>query len=511
VSAFPSYQAYPGAEPLYAAAPLPVLVAAADPVPQRRWTVLLRIILAVPHMVALYALTCVSMIIAFIGWWGALFTGRLPEFAVTFQSGYLRWLTRFNAYLCMLTDAWPSFTFDDDPSYPVRVAIPPPQRLNRAAVFFRGILIIPAWFLYGVLAYAMMPIGFVAWVITLITGRLPRSLHAAYLAVVRYQARVYGYGFLMLTPTYPGGLYGDGQATATWADAPQTAPGSGSPSQGYGTAGPGYGTAGPGYGTPQPGYGTPGPGYGPPGPGYGTPESVYGTPGYTAPSYGTPGYGAPGYGTPGYGTPGYGAPGYGAPGYGAPGYGAPGGYGYAGGSGRPVFQPATWLLRLTAGARRWVTAFIVIGTVFLAGETTLNVMSFAKGFNGLGDTVQASIDLGYLGTSHATLDRTISAWETATANCDHKLTCVTKQDGKAAQAFGLFADQIGKPVVPSAAAADQNRLIGDARTLEQDFTSLGQAKTVAEYQDTFTSTGLQQELNAFDADYTALVDKLQPY
>lgn len=88
---FSPYQAYPGQAFVPAVTPPPVLVAAADPAPQRRWTVLLRIILAVPHMIVLYILTLVAGVITFVGWWGALFTGRLPEFAVTFQSGYLRW------------------------------------------------------------------------------------------------------------------------------------------------------------------------------------------------------------------------------------------------------------------------------------------------------------------------------------------------------------------------------------------------------------------------------------
>ena len=143
-------------------------------------------------------------------------------------------MTRFYGYLCLLTDVWPPFSFDDDPGYPVRVAIPPAQRLNRAAVFFRCILVIPAWFMPRCSAMPSTPIGFVAWLVTLVTGRLPRSLHFAYLAVVRYQARAYGYGWLLLTPAYPGGLYGDGQATATWADAAPAAPDSASPAQGYG-------------------------------------------------------------------------------------------------------------------------------------------------------------------------------------------------------------------------------------------------------------------------------------
>ena len=42
--------------------------------------------------------------------------------------------------LYLLTDDYPPFTFDDDLAYPVVIAIPPPGRLNRFAVFFRFIL-----------------------------------------------------------------------------------------------------------------------------------------------------------------------------------------------------------------------------------------------------------------------------------------------------------------------------------------------------------------------------------
>jgi hypothetical protein len=310
---------------------------------------------------------------------------------------------------------------------------------------------------------------------------------------VRYQARVYGYAYLLLTPAYPGGLYGDRQATASWADVPD---------------GQDVPPAAPGYETPGPGYGTPGQGYGTQGPGYGSRESVYGLPGSP---YGTPG---PVFDTPAGGAPGgYGGPGYGGPGYGTPGYGAPGGYGYAAGYGRPVFQPATWLLRLTAGARRWVTAFIVIGALVMAGQATLNVLGFANGFHGFSgfgiNSVRASIDRSQLSTSYSALNRTMTAWQSATAACDHKLTCVTKQDAKASRGFNTFADQMYDPLVPSGAAADQNRLIADARTLSHDFSRLSKSATVAGYQATFTSTPLQLNLDTFDKDYKALVDNLR--
>jgi hypothetical protein len=251
VTAYPPYQAYPGPAPVLIAPP-PVLVVAADPAPQRRVTVFFRLILAIPHLFLLYWLYLAAGIVAFIGWWVALFTGRLPQFAVTYLSGVLRWTARVYAYDYLLTDAYPPFTFDDDPTYPVRVAIPEPQRLNRAAVFFRYFLILPVGILAGiVISGASTLMSFIAWLIALVAGQLPPSLYLAYVAVVRFQTRYYAYWW-MLTPAYPGGLYGDKPGSVAWADQGYE------PSQGYGT--PGYGAPA-GYGAPDPGYGAPG-GYG---------------------------------------------------------------------------------------------------------------------------------------------------------------------------------------------------------------------------------------------------------
>jgi hypothetical protein len=236
-------------------APPPVLVVAADPAPQRRVTVFFRLILAIPHLFLLYWLYLAAGVVAFIGWWVALFTGRLPQFAVTYLSGVLRWTARVYAYNYLLTDAYPPFTFDDDLTYPVRVAIPEPQRLNPAAVFFRHFLILPVGILAGiVISGASTLMAFIAWLIALVAGQLPPSLYLAYVAVVRFQTRYYAYWW-MLTPAYPGGLYGDKPGSVAWADQPPAAPA-------------------PGFGTPQ-GYGAP--------QGY-DPSQGYGTPGYGAPA-----------------------------------------------------------------------------------------------------------------------------------------------------------------------------------------------------------------------------------
>jgi hypothetical protein len=266
VTSVPQYPAYPSATPPQLIGPAPVELAVADAAAQGRATVAFRFIMAIPHLFVLYFLQIAAGVVAFIGWWAALFTGRLPEFAVSYLSGYIRWYTRVSAYIFLLTDVYPPFTLDEDPTYPVRVAVAQEQPLNRLAVLFRWILVIPANIVATVLIMgAGTIVSFIAWLITLVTGKLPVSLHLAFTAVLRYLTRFYCYWF-MLTATYPGGLFGDT----------------------------------PGYGTPP-----------------GAPAPGYGTPGYPA----APGYGAPGYGaTPDYpASPGYGpAPGDPA----APGYGA---------------------------------------------------------------------------------------------------------------------------------------------------------------------------------------------
>jgi len=91
----------------------------------------------------------------------------------------------------------------------VRLAIPPAGRLNRLAVFFRLLLVIPAWLVSGILLYGavavMVPVG---WLTALIGGGLPASLHQALAAVLRYLSRLEAYLF-MVVPTYPSGVFGD--------------------------------------------------------------------------------------------------------------------------------------------------------------------------------------------------------------------------------------------------------------------------------------------------------------
>ena len=226
--------------------PAPVLVAFAGPAPQSRLTVAFRIFLAIPQLIVLWLLGVAAGVITIIGWFGALFTGRLPVFAADFLTGYLRWLSRVYAYNYLLTDVYPPFTLDDA-DYPVRLAVTP-GRLNRLAVLFRFFLLIPCWIVQAVVSYGALTIFmFVTWLIVLVTGQMPDAIHQGLAAVLRYQVRTLGFA-MMLTSAYPGGLFGDPQAQPAYGD-PQAQPAYGDPQ-----AQPGYGVQ-PGYA--QAGYGAP--------------------------------------------------------------------------------------------------------------------------------------------------------------------------------------------------------------------------------------------------------------
>jgi hypothetical protein len=227
----------------------PVQASFSGPAPQSRITVAFRLLLAVPHIIILVTMAVGAGVVAFIGWFGALFTGRLPVFAADFLTGYLRWASRVQAYQYLLTDEYPPFTLDDR-DYPVRLAVPRGQQLNRAAVFFRFFLLFPCWIVQSVISYGALSLfQFVNWLIVLISGQMPETIHQALSAVLRYNYRVLAFA-LMLTSTYPAGLFGDPEAAgfAPPAAPPMTGP-YGQPQPGYGYGAPAGGL--PAYGGPR--------------------------------------------------------------------------------------------------------------------------------------------------------------------------------------------------------------------------------------------------------------------
>lgn len=77
------------------------------PARQNRWKTLFRIFLAIPAVTVGGALGGVALVVAFLGWWYALVTGRMPEGLRNLGAACLRYNAQMYAYLLLLTDRYP--------------------------------------------------------------------------------------------------------------------------------------------------------------------------------------------------------------------------------------------------------------------------------------------------------------------------------------------------------------------------------------------------------------------
>jgi hypothetical protein len=90
-----------------AAVELPMLTGERD-----RLSVALRPITVIPHILIVWLLGLAWGVTTLVAWFAILFTGRYPAALYEFAVGVLRWTTRVEAYLLLLTDDYPPFTLD---------------------------------------------------------------------------------------------------------------------------------------------------------------------------------------------------------------------------------------------------------------------------------------------------------------------------------------------------------------------------------------------------------------
>ena len=172
------------------------------------WRPLVHWLLAIPHLVIVYALETVADILAVISWFAILFTGRLPVGLANFQAMFLRYTLRTATYFGFLREEYPPFSFtptpsdpDDDPRVGVEL-VPELEGRNRLTVAFRLILAIPHIIVLALLGIAVFIVGVIAFFAVLFTGRWPDGLRGFVLGVGRWWLRFQAY-LLLLTDKYP--------------------------------------------------------------------------------------------------------------------------------------------------------------------------------------------------------------------------------------------------------------------------------------------------------------------
>ncbi|MEO6606437.1 MAG: DUF4389 domain-containing protein [Aeromicrobium sp.] len=173
-----------------------------------RWRVIGNFVLAIPHLIVLYALRIVAQLLAFVAWILGVFTGKVPEGILGMIAMYIRYSTRVAVYVAFLEEEYPPFTFattfadpGDDPRVRVDFAAETEGR-NRLTIFFRILLAIPhivVVALIGIVAFFVYIIGFFA---VLFTGKWPTGLRNFIVGLLRWSTRLNAYMYL-LTDEYP--------------------------------------------------------------------------------------------------------------------------------------------------------------------------------------------------------------------------------------------------------------------------------------------------------------------
>lgn len=97
---YPSFRGWPGR--------YPVDVAIGPPAAQSRWKTALRLVLAIPAYVFMTVLGYVMFVVAFLGSFYALATGRYPRGFRDFSAYCLRFQAQTFGYLFLVTDAYPT-------------------------------------------------------------------------------------------------------------------------------------------------------------------------------------------------------------------------------------------------------------------------------------------------------------------------------------------------------------------------------------------------------------------
>jgi hypothetical protein len=218
---------YPNSDPLAVPAiaeqrPHPIEVTIEDDGARSRATVFFRLLLAIPHLIWLYAFAAIAWVFAVVNWFAALFRGRSVSGLHNFMAAYLRYQTAVYAYVSLITEPWPADFLGKQGAYPIDVRVAEPERQNRWRIFFRLLLAIPAFLLAIGMLSALAVVAVLGWWAAMFTARMPTGLRNLGVYALRYQAQVNAYA-LLLTEAYP---YAGPAVGAGTGDPPPVSPAS---------------------------------------------------------------------------------------------------------------------------------------------------------------------------------------------------------------------------------------------------------------------------------------------
>ena len=131
-----------------------------------------------------------------------LFRQKYPRWWFDWNLQLMRFATRVTAYLSLLRDEYPSTDEEQavhlEMKYPVVKA-----ELNQWLPLVKWFLAIPHYIVLFFMDIGVIVCVIIAWFSILFTGRYPKDFFTFVEGVFRWEVRVLGYAFLMVTDKYP--------------------------------------------------------------------------------------------------------------------------------------------------------------------------------------------------------------------------------------------------------------------------------------------------------------------
>ena len=161
-----------------------------------RLLIFVKWLLAIPHFLILYALGVVVYVIEIIAFFAILFTRKYPRGLFDFAVGVARWNANVGAYVGLLRDEYPPFSWDLG-KYPVTYEVDYPEQLNRWLPLIKWLLAIPHYIVLALLFIVALLFWVIAWFAILFTGRFPRGMFDFIVGTLRWNYRVTAYVVFM--------------------------------------------------------------------------------------------------------------------------------------------------------------------------------------------------------------------------------------------------------------------------------------------------------------------------
>ena len=166
-----------------------------------RWMILIRWLLAIPHLFIINVLQYVVFVFAAIAFFAVLFTRRYPKGLADLVEGWLRWTNNTYAYVLFL-DRYPPFSWNEGDYPAVTTRVERPAEYQRWLPLVKWLLAIPHLIVLAALQFIALFVGIWLVVGVLVTGQYPQPAFELLVGVMRWTTRVMAYLFL-LVDEYP--------------------------------------------------------------------------------------------------------------------------------------------------------------------------------------------------------------------------------------------------------------------------------------------------------------------